>query len=273
MARYKLYLFGTPRLERDEQPVPIKRRKAFALLAYLAHTSQPQSREYLATLLWPEATHASALANLRRMLSHLKSNAGDELLHVDRQQVALAPELNLWSDVARFDELMDAVRTHDHYPNPPCPQCVEHLREVVTLYRDHFLEGFNFSDTPELAEWTFFERHSLRLAFGGALQQLIHASKSQRQWDEAVAYGRHWVALDPLHEPAQRELMELYAYAGQQPFALRQYEEYVRLLDEQLGMAPLPDLTSLYEAIRSRRFPAVVTPGDSTPQAQQAQAN
>jgi DNA-binding SARP family transcriptional activator len=43
-----------------------------ALLAYLAVTGSPHSREALATLFWPEHDQSSALANLRRELSRLK---------------------------------------------------------------------------------------------------------------------------------------------------------------------------------------------------------
>jgi pimeloyl-ACP methyl ester carboxylesterase len=64
------------------------------------------------------------------------------------------------------------------------------------------------------------------------------------------------LALDPLHEPAQRELMRLYAWAGQPAAALRQYEECVRILEHELSLLPEAETTDLFEAIRSKRFPA-----------------
>ena len=54
MSHLSLFLFGPPRLELDSAPVELRRRKALALLAYLATTRQPHSRDALATLLWPE---------------------------------------------------------------------------------------------------------------------------------------------------------------------------------------------------------------------------
>jgi hypothetical protein len=65
---------------------------------------------------------------------------------------------------------------------------------------------------------------------------------------------RRRLALDPLHEVAQRELMRLYAWAGQHSAALRQYEEYARLLDAELGAKPELETTELYQAIKARRF-------------------
>jgi predicted ATPase len=58
------------------------------------------------------------------------------------------------------------------------------------------------------------------------------------------------VALDPLHEPAQRVLMETYAEAGQRAAALRQYDECVGILAEELGLSPSEETTALHERIR-----------------------
>jgi DNA-binding SARP family transcriptional activator len=51
MSRLALYLLGPPRPELDGEPIHIGRRKAMALLAYMAATGQLHSRDSLATLL------------------------------------------------------------------------------------------------------------------------------------------------------------------------------------------------------------------------------
>jgi tetratricopeptide (TPR) repeat protein len=63
------------------------------------------------------------------------------------------------------------------------------------------------------------------------------------------------MALDPLHEPAHRWLMQLYAWAGQRAAALRQYRECVRILEGELGVSPLEETTRLYEAIGENSLP------------------
>jgi len=80
MSQLKLFLFGTPRLQRDGQPLNLKRRKVLALLAYLAITGRPQSREALATLLWPEQDLSTGLTNLRSELYRLRKRLDDEVL-------------------------------------------------------------------------------------------------------------------------------------------------------------------------------------------------
>ena len=51
MSRLALYLLGPPRLERAGVPLEFDTRKIIALVAYLAVTAQPHTREALITLL------------------------------------------------------------------------------------------------------------------------------------------------------------------------------------------------------------------------------
>ena len=59
-----------------------------------------------------------------------------------------------------------------------------------------------------------------------------------------------WLALDPLHEPAHRLIMQLHAWDGDRAAAVRQYRECVKVLQEELGVEPEPETTALFEAIR-----------------------
>src|SRR5690606_28024585 len=140
-------------------------------------------------------------------------------------------------------------------PAEPCPDCKAALREAVALHTERFLAGFNLPDCPEFDDWQFFEAEGLSQSLAEALQKLIQWHVQAGEHDEAIRHARRWLALDPLHEPAHRELMTIYARAGQQAAALRQYEECVRLLEEELGIEPEQETVQLYEAIRLRRFP------------------
>ena len=63
-----LRLFGAPRLLVNDEEIQLGRRKATALLAYLAVTRMSFRREELATLLWPESPADAAYAALRNAL-------------------------------------------------------------------------------------------------------------------------------------------------------------------------------------------------------------
>jgi len=253
MPGLALHLLGPPQIELDGQPIHLGRHKAVALLAYLALTHQPHSRDALATLLWPDFDQSGARGQLRRTLSHLNRTLGDGWLDVDRETAAWADEAEAWIDADILRRRLDACKEHDHPLSEVCPECVPLLRDAVDLYCDGFLAGFTLPDAPGFDEWQFFESEGLRDQVADALQRLARWYDSQEEWDEAIPYARRWLALDPLHEPAHRELMRLYAQSGQQAAALRQYQECERLLGKELAVAPAPETTALLEAIRARQ--------------------
>jgi predicted ATPase/DNA-binding SARP family transcriptional activator/DNA-binding CsgD family transcriptional regulator len=250
----RLFLLGGPRIEQGGQAVPLRRSKALALLVYLATTRQPQDRNTLLALLWPEFDLDSARNNLRRELSLLKTTLGAEVLIVDRFQVAWNPRIDAWLDVAAFQGQIASWNKHGHATGALCAGCAAALTTAVQLYTDDFLTGFCLPDSQAFEEWQFFQREELRHQLAEALHALAGWHSAGGAYSAALALARRWLALDPLHEPAQRELMRLYALAGQHSAALRQFEESARLLDKELGVAPEAETADLYDAIRTRQF-------------------
>lgn len=260
MPQLTLNLLGSPRLERDGQPVEVDTRKAIALIAYLAVTGQSHSRDALAALLWPDYDQTHARGALRRTLSALNKALAGEWLDVDRETIGLQAEANIWLDVAEFQRRLAACRSHPHPADAICPDCLTPLTEAVRLYRDDFLAGFTLRDSPDFDEWQYFQSESLRRELAGALENLVRCHTLNQQFDPAITYARRWLALDPLHEEAHRELMRLYAWAGERGAALRQYRECVRVMDQELGVPPLDETTQLYTAIQENRLSPPPTP-------------
>lgn len=276
----RLYLFGSPRLERDGAALPLRRSKALALLAYLAVTGRAHSRESLQSLLWAEFLDADARNNLRRELSQLRATLGKDVLITDRRQVAWSDGSDNWVDVTAFTGLIATARAHVH-PAELCEGCGQALAAAVRLAAGELLEGFHVADSSTFEEWLFYQREELRQQLGWALEALVgwHTARSELQ--PALSLARRWLSLDPLHEPPRRALMLLLAQAGQQAAALRQYEEGARLLADELGTTPEATTTALYAAIKAgelappteapatRPLPAPA-PGGRAPQAEPA---
>jgi predicted ATPase/DNA-binding SARP family transcriptional activator len=261
-ATFRLSLLGAPQLEQDGVATHLARRKGIALVAYLAVTRQVHSREALATLLWPEYDQARALANLRRTLWELNKILGADWLEIDAETVALRRGPGFWLDVEAFHEGLAACTARGHSEGETCPDCLPSLTAAVELYGGEFMAGFTLPDSPGFDEWQFFEREGLRSELAGALQRLVRCYAAQQDWEPAINVARRWLALDPLHEPAHRELMKLYAWDDQRAAALRQYQECVRILDEELAAPPEVETTRLYEQIQARKLPS--SPADSS---------
>lgn len=261
MPSLVLCFFGAPRVEREGCAVEFDTRKATALLAYLAVTGRPHRRDSLAALLWPESSAPQARGALRRTLASIRHAAGPEWLATDHQTVFLrqgAP--GLWTDVGEFQRLVATGRGPGKAGGEALP-AEGALAEAVELYRDDLLAGFSLKDSTEFDHWQVGEAERLRVEALAALERLVCHLATHGPWERAIAYARRWLALDPLGETAHCHLMRLLAWTGQRSAALRHYRECVRLLEEELGAAPLPATAALYEAIRSGRLPTPTTPG------------
>ena len=263
-------MLGPPVMTVDGQPVVVDTRKATALLAYLAVSGEPHRRDALAGLLWPDADGARAAGALRRTLSAIRTAVGAERLAADRASVGLVRD-GLSVDVATADDLLASIATHGHPTATPCPACLEPLLEVTALHRGPFLEGFALRDSAAFDDWQFFTGEEMTRQLAGTLERLVAGLVAAGRVGDAIPAARRRLALDPLHEPAHRELIRLYAWNDEHSAALRQYRECVRVLDQELGVAPLQETTAVYEGVLEHRLqPPVVPPPPPAPPAARA---
>ena len=255
MGHLTLSLLGSARVELDGAPIEVDTRKAIALLAYLAVTAEAHSRDTLATLLWPENDQTSGRAALRRTLSSLKKALAGEWVLADRESIGLDRRDDAWVDVEQFRVQLAECASHGHPASDVCSACLPPLTKAAELYRGDFLTGFTLRDSPEFDDWQSLQAELLRRGLAGVLDRLVRGHSARAEFEQAILYARRWLALDPLHEPAQRTLMQLYAWAGNRAAAMRQYRDCVRILDEELGVAPLEETTQLNRAITENKAP------------------
>lgn len=241
-----MYFLGSPRIELEGVPFKSDRRKAIALLAYLAVTDESHTRDKLATLLWPDSDQARAYAYLRRTLWELKKSLGEAWLDIDRKQIAIKQSPEVWMDIAAFRRGLSAFPSDD-----TSDECLQSLEQAVSLYRDDFLAGFTLRDSPNFDEWQFFQTERSRSELVSALERLVLGYASRDESETAADHARRWIALDPLHEPAHQQLMWLYAKMGQRAAALRQYEICAQIMEDEIGVPPQPETRALHDQIRS----------------------
>lgn len=260
MASLSLSLLGSPDIRLDNQPLAFGNRKAAALLAYLAVTSTAYSRDSLTALFWPDADGSKARASLRQVLWSLHQAGLGAWIETVEETVGLRSGFAL--DMLEFQALAAQARTHPHPDGSTCADCVVGLTQAAELYRGDFLSGFSLKDSPEFDDWQRFQAEGLRQALSEVLEQLISLLRAAGDLEQAIVYGRRWVLIDPLFEPAQQELIRLYAQSGKRGMALKQYESLCQTLGRELGGEPEEESQSLYQAILERRVQTeTVVPG------------
>lgn len=230
--------------------------RARALLAYLAvEEDRPHRREALMGLLWPDLPETAARNNLRQVLHALREALGDRhaqspYILASRATLQFNPDADYELDVRAFVDGITASERHAHRSAEGCHSCARRLREAVALYRAPFLADFYLSDSVAFEEWALVKREWLNQLMLSALTRLAAYYERRGQYEEARRYAQKQLALEPWREATHRAMMRLYVLEDDRAAALAQYEQCRRLLDDELGVAPEPATSALYQQIR-----------------------
>ena len=255
MGSIEIRLFGGFDVRCGDEPVRrFESQKARGLLAYLAmHRGQTLSREHIAGLLWPEKDESSARRNLRQVLYSLRTAFAEAQLTTDllvgqTQDVGLDPDLDVWLDVIDFER---AIAWGLDGAEPDSQQ----LGRAARLYLGDFLSGFFVRDCPPFEEWLVTTQERLRESALAAFHTLVASCLTRGEPRMGIHYARRLLSIDPLSERAHRQMMRLYAQSSRRTRALAQFEELRNLLNQELGVEPLAETTSLYQSILLEEMP------------------
>jgi predicted ATPase/DNA-binding SARP family transcriptional activator len=239
MSGLNLAFLGSPKIELDGRLVETDRRKAVALLAYLAVTGKPYGRDHLAALLWPDYERSSAYAYLRRTLWEIKDMLGEGWVQSDRETASFKGGGKYHLDTDEFLRLSST--------SPDGTRAA--LEKAVLLYRGDFLSGFVVQDTAPFEDWQEQQAQYFCRELAAALERLVELLGQDKAYEDGLLHARRWLALDELNEAAHRALMRLYAGLGDRSAVVRQYEACSRVLKDELRLAPQTETTALYESL------------------------
>lgn len=232
---FSILLLGTPQINYNQQPVAISRRKSRALVYYLAAQSHPLTRDHLLTFFWPDHDRPTAQQNLRATLYGLRKTFG-ALLVVDEDTIALAAQTGV--DARLFEAQLAAPGA-----------TLASLKETLALYRGDFLHGFTLPDLPEFDDWAMMERERYRRLAVSGLTRLSHLYESQQNFRAALETLDQALAFDSLQEDLQRLALRWHYLAGDRAGAIRRYENFRQLLSNEMGVPPMEETRTLYDAI------------------------
>ena len=236
MERLRIKLLGGYTVLEDRAgEVALSARKAQALLAYLALSAgQWHGRDRLAGLLWSDRQEGRSRNSLRQALASIRNlgeGLGIDLVETDGDRVQL-PDGAAETDVADFLKLS-----------------ADDPLAATGLYAGDLLEGFTVPDVA-FQDWLERERAALREIACETFDRAVSQAANDRDWRKAVEVAKRLVGLDPYRESSHRQLMELYAAAGDRAEAIRHYQACERLLRNELDVAPARETMDLVKKIR-----------------------
>lgn len=252
MSNFKVSLLGNFRVQHNEQVLNgFSARKAQELFAYLLlHRNQGFPRETLISLLWghQDKDEAQLKRGLRQALWQLQSALESQaaplhtLLRVEPDWIQFNCDATISLDVAVLEHA--AHLTQSLSGRALDLHGFQVLQQAVSLYQGDLLEGW-------YQDWCLYERERVQSLYLVMLDKLMDYCETQPAYAQGLAYGARLLHHDRAHERTHRRLMCLHYRAGDRTAALRQYENCVAALAQELDVMPSPQTVKLYEQIRT----------------------
>ena len=240
-----LQLLGPVEATLEGRPIPLGTTKQRAVLAMLAlEPNATVSVDRLIDGLWGEEPPASAgkmvqlyVSQLRRVLA---VGAAEIVTHGRGYELRVPEEA---VDATRFERLVDLAERTNGASRATA-------REAIELWRGAALadvagEPFAAAEIRRLDE--------LRLR---ASELAIEADLADGRTHDALAQLERLIELHPLRERLHAQRMLALYRSGRQAEALEAYQHVRRLLVEQIGAEPGPELRRLHDAVL-RQDPAL----------------
>jgi DNA-binding SARP family transcriptional activator len=218
-----------------ERRVDLGGSKRRALLAFLLlHANEVVSTDRLIDQLWGGTSPRNAAAALQTHISRLRKDLGADTV-VTRA----------WGYVLRVDPGAIDLERFQHRAtdaeNLPARERAEKLREALSLWRGAALADLAFE--PALSK-DIARLEELHLA---VLENRIDADLEAGKHSLVVGELETLVAENPLRERLRGQLILALYRSGRQAEALEVYRETRRLLADELGLEPNPELRAQRE--------------------------
>lgn len=245
----RFFCFGHFHVDYQNAPFVLNvRPNTRRLLLYLLLNHRlPLQRRTLAFTLWPDTTETNALAILRRSLYNLSNALPDDHEWILKSSSTLQWNANtaFWLDVVEFERLCRIDAYFD---------------KALDLYTDDLL-------TEHSDEWIQPERERLRTLYLHTLKKTIDHYRRQGRISIAIDTAVRGLADNPWQETIVQDLMRLYYQDGNQAAAIQTFDDYQKQLSEELGLEPMDETISIFNAIvdKTLKFNAAIQ--DSIPDA------
>ena len=254
-------ILGPLEVSDGSRPLALGGEKQQALLAILLlHRNEVVSADRLIDELWAESPPAGARRTLRAYVSKLRRAMGANgawaglpgesehecvdgalLTRAHGYVLQVAPgEL----DLERFAER--AERGRDALAAGRPDEAARLLRDALSLWRGPPLAQFTYE---RFAQAAIAQLEELHLA---AVEERVEADLALGHARELIGELRDLVGRHPLRERLRAQLMLTLYRSGRQAEALEVYQEFRRVLSEELGLEPGPGLQQLELGILAR---------------------
>jgi DNA-binding SARP family transcriptional activator len=210
-----------------ELPVQVQK-----VLAFLALHVGSQPRERVAERVWPDADLKRCMGSLRTVLWRVRQ-VGPGTVRAPRGSIALDPSVrvDLHEGWAVVKSILDG-RSVDP----------EH---AVPLLSQRLLPDWDDS-------WALLEQERVQQMYVHCLEALSRRLVAEEQYAYAMQAARAACRIEPLRESAWHAVIDIHLAEGNRAQAQRVFQDFRRILKEEMGIEPSAQLVS---SLTARKLP------------------
>jgi DNA-binding SARP family transcriptional activator len=204
------------------------------VLAFLGLRQAPVSRTYLAQNLWPDVTDSRANGDLRSALWRLRRLTN--IIREENRRLILAPDVDI--DIVEMADLTASLMVA---PGPPALGRLPDLVRANTV-----LPGWD-------EEWLIVERERYHMMRLRALERSAEVFLAADDHTSALAAALALVDTEPYRETAHRLVIQIHIAEGNNAQAIRAYQSYRSLVNDELGVQPSSKMNDLVAPLSALR--------------------
>ena len=226
MDRIKVHLLGRPYVEANGERVNFPYKKAEGFFYYLC-VKKTATREEIIYVLWGADNENVGRKNLREAVYQIKKLLGKEILvTAGHTSISLNPECMPEID---WDSITEE-------------NILEHEEEG-------FLSHFHIKNSYEFEEWVDAMQEQYNQSFIKSVRQRLYEADAVKDMSQIQKYSNILLKHDPYNEKLYQEVMDIYASGGNYNMAIKLYYDLEKVLEEELGVEPSPEVTELFHRI------------------------
>jgi predicted ATPase/DNA-binding SARP family transcriptional activator len=240
MRSFEIRLLGPFEVVAGGRPAEISGSKRYAFLALLAlRRGRVVSVDELIDALWGDQLPSAPRNALQHHVARLRAALGQDTIVASNDGYALIDDASV--DALRFEELLGEARIA--LREGDASRAAESIPLALGLWRGPALQGLTNTT------WFSGEARRLEALRVDALEEQFEAALALGEHREIVSELRAAVEENPFRERLWGQLMLALYRSGRQADALEGFQEARRVLEEQLGLEPGPELRRVQEAI------------------------
>ncbi|MDX6379782.1 MAG: hypothetical protein QOI57_806 [Rubrobacteraceae bacterium] len=217
------------------------------------------SRDEIMEALWPGVSPKAAERDLRVTVSRLRKalepdiKRGSDSRYILRRSPGYSfnPQANCEVDAWEFERHQNKAETSQREGR--LEEAINEYRAALELWRGDFLAEDPYEDWAMEVRREWQER---RLTILSGLSECLAL---RGLYTEAIEVCNHALTVEGYRESLYRQLMLYHYCAGEQALALQTFRRYAKILKEELGAFPSPEMDRLKERIEARDVPGVDT--------------